>query len=138
MSIVTYTAARSIISGHTLGNVYSLTIPLVSAEPTGQINKIEQVALNPTIRESLFWGKRLGLAIVIGHYAEVGTDIDAVKEFLDSVETGAPFLFDQYGTDSPPAQRWAVMVGTYQEIRHARQRDSASDIMRFSFSIEFV
>lgn len=138
MSVVVYTAKRSLLPGHTVDVPYELGLRQISADHTRDVRKSEQRALS-RLRETLFWNGASGLAITIGSYPEQSVQFDAVIEFLESVERGETFTYDRYGSAGAPASpRSAVLVGTYQVQRYARQAGEGNDLMRFSFTIEFT
>lgn len=138
MTTVTYTAKLSLLPNHTIDVPYQLSLRMISADPTGNIEKSEQKALGG-LREALFWNKSTGLSITIGSYPEISFEYNAVLEFLASVEGGEPFTFDRWGsigtTDNPQS---AVMLGTYSANRYGIRGGEGNDLMRFSFSIEFI
>jgi hypothetical protein len=135
--IVTYIATRSLIPGHTLGTPYSLEVCLVSADPTIEGRRVDQVALSGR-RESLFWHKRDGFAITIGHFSEVSSENDAVLEFLDSTMGGESFTFDMWGvTGDPDDPRTVRTTELYSATRAVQQPGAGTDLITYSFNLEF-
>lgn len=99
MAAVTYTAWRSLVSGHVEGDEYSLDIPLASLERrvaeekerTESLSGNEETLLH---RLDVFW------SCTTANIKEA--DIGALREFLDSTAGGEQFTFDPYGSVASP------------------------------------
>jgi hypothetical protein len=138
MSMVTYIATRSIMTGHVLDGPYELEFCLVAADPVKTVNRVDQVALSGR-RESLFWNHRDGYTLTIGHFTEVSTENDAVVEFLDSVIGGEPFEIDLWGTvGDPDNPQTAVMTSAYAASRFMHKPGAKTDLLTYSFPIEII
>lgn len=97
MGTFVYTAQRSLIASHTVGEAYALEIGLQASPRRRHVEK-------NAVRS------KGGKMEVLRHYADVqrsitfepvnGVLLDQLREFLDSVEGGEQFSADLYGSSS--------------------------------------
>ena len=137
MASITYTAKRSIATGHSSNIQYQLDISLQSASRKRAPVVELQVALSgqreaSRIRADVSWG--ITLAPI--HYS----NLEFYREWLDSVEDRAQiFTFDPYGTIAVPVAAKSVYMNSenYTETLALGSGNYAQDFYEIS-SLEFV
>lgn len=131
---IRYTASRSLVAGHTAGQVYYYDLPLTDKDMDRRVRSDEQESLNGTIYTTYHHGRNhwrcetrpLTLA-----------EANVMREILHSVEDGQQFQFDPtWNTGhSPSDYRSVVLVkGSARERRH--KMGSTQSDHRFAFSFE--
>lgn len=141
MTAVTYTAKRSIISGHIEDTNYSINLAVMADTPgfTRETNDATNTTLDGS-REVLRYHAIKYYDI---HLAPLkgGAALDVVLEFLDSVEGGETFGFDFYGTVASPA---SVVSATLDKAGYSLDRyqalgtGGAGDYFTLSFRVRVV
>lgn len=137
MTAVTYTAERELAPGHSQGTDYTIDVRLIALKPGKDVRKTESKSMSGVARETITL-RNLNTRQAISA-ALVGTELDLMREFLESTIEGEQFTFDEFGTaaaaDDPLA---ATISGVYREERALRQGDGgAADHFRFTFEIDF-
>lgn len=138
MANFTYSAKRTLNTTvspiHAEGTEYDIDLDLVTATRSRAVVK--------TIQRS-----RGGNSEVLRDRADTtwevttaplaGSNLAAVREFLDSVEAGEQFTFDLYGTAAVPDNPIAVerIDEGYTESRVLIVGSEASDYFQFSFTL---
>lgn len=138
MSSFVYTAKRSVIPSHTAGNNYGFNVCLRSADTTPATNKIQQQSLSG-LRETLYWNDRKRMRLSVGHFEDGSANQLLMLEFLDSVLGGETFAFDQWGSvgaDDNPLS--VIMLDDYSADRAVRKPGPKTDLITYSFEIEFI
>jgi len=109
MTAFSYTAQRSVISGHSVGTNYDIDQPMsVINGPGGVPRKRERVALDGTTQTV---HHRLEKTWTFRTTDMEQADMEAFLEFLDSVSFGELFTFDPYGTvASPSSPKTGILV----------------------------
>lgn len=135
MTAFTYTAKREIASGHSASTTYTIDVKCIEIKPGRDIKKNESRAMDGITTETqLVYNLKTWK---ITTQALVGTPLDYMREFLQSVIGGETLQFDEFGfAASPDNAISAILVGDYDEARAVRQGDGgAGDYFRFSFTI---
>lgn len=134
MSSVTYTAKRSLTTGHTVETVYTINLRLNALEPSKKVRRSEQLSLSAKSENLLWHNKRTWQATTA---ALRGDERALVREFLESVIGGEPFNFDEFGSANAPDRPVnVVLAGVFRETRVVRQGDGGrDDYFRFTFSM---
>lgn len=134
MTSVSYTARRSLTTGHIAGSTYSIRLRCRDIEPGKEVRKSEQQALSGRT-ETLLWHNKSTRQITTA--AVRGGERDVTREFLESVLGGETFQFDEFGAEGQPENPISVtLVGTYREQRTVRQGNGGrEDYFRFTFTI---
>jgi len=115
MTAITYTAKRSLISGHEAGSVYSIDVILEQADRSVRPIVDQQRAIGGS-QETLLHRVDVSWQIVIGSINNAG--LPAMREFLDSVYAGENFIIDIYGSVATANDPITVEpVPGYQERR---------------------
>lgn len=96
MGTITYTAQRSLVSGHTAGTEYALEVPFEEWTPQSQPNTDETESLSGRVFTTLhridkMW--RVGIM-----ETEDQAVLDQMEEFFDSVAAGEVFTINALGT----------------------------------------
>jgi hypothetical protein len=141
MTTATYVAKRSIISGHLLGESYTIALKLLSTSPgfEREVNATENESLSGHVETLRFHAAKtiqVDLAPLKG-----GTELDAVLEFLDSVEGGESFTFDHYGSIAVPHDPVSArrQKGSYSLARHTPiGAGGATDYFSISFRVRVL
>jgi len=133
--IVTYTALRSLVNGHSAGMVYTLEILCQDIASPSRRPLVEVSESISGARETLRYGAVRTYPVLT--FPLSGFSLDMLREFLDSVEGGQSFTCDPYGyngkTDSPFT---AVLEdGGYSENRDVQIGTGGQDDF---FSITFT
>lgn len=133
MTAVTYTAVRELVTGHVADQTYTIALRVNSLERGKKVRRSEQEALSGK-SEALLWHNLKTFQATTA--ALRGGELEAVREFLESVSGGEPFAFDEFGSVGAPHNPINVLlVGNYSERRAVRQGDGGDkDYFRFSFS----
>ena len=120
MTAVTYTAKRSLISGHSAGSTYSLNLSVLVSSPgfSRDVNNVTNESINGSQETLRFFATKtyqVNLAPLKG-----GSPLNAVLEFLDSVEGLETFTWDFYGTVAVPNAAVTAQLekGGYQLARY--------------------
>ena len=115
MPFVTYTAERSIITGHTQSTSYSIDFEVQTIDPRPQDDKNQVVLKDGTVITTYYsrkmeWSVRTDF-IHDDYIFPVATGVWG--EFLDSVAGGETFTFDPQGTNASPSAKSmsCVMMG---------------------------
>ena len=116
MAVITYTAKRSLISGHSAGTIYDLEIPANVWTPTDERRTEEVVSLSGKTQT------RLHRVDEIYQFGSVPVDSASLQaqmtEFLRSVAGGELFIIDVYGTIASPVNPLTVRLsGNYDITR---------------------
>ncbi len=129
----TYTAIRSVTSGHVLDDVYTLAIYAASLTQRDEPKRVQNVALDGTEenllhRIDVLWN-------ITTDWVDVGTPFDELLEFLRSVSAGEVFTFDPwaYTSDVDPLDA-KLVPGTLTYSRVATNLDAYT----VSFSVRMV
>lgn len=139
MSAIRYTAVRSLISGHTVGGLYTFTLSMaeLDRQPEADANTAKSMSgdhYGLVIRHAVRWRCESGPV--------QGVTADQVREFLDSVVGAIRFSFAPYDSAATPSPRWrnAVLVNSrYTERRVAKRPGGGeSDYFTFAFTVEEV
>lgn len=135
MQAVRYEARRSLVSGHTVGGLYTLNLQLTDCDRKRAPERKQQVSLSGNVYTTYHRGDTIWQC----ESAPVrGATRDAWREFLDSVEDGQIFSFDPYnwGGVSPDALRAVVIHSDgYTESRYAMLGSDTADWFKFRFSM---
>lgn len=138
MSAITYTAKRSLISGHSAESSYSMDIDM---EQIGiqdlSINDSEHIALNGST-EGIFYGAVVEYQLTTVPLGEDDNgDFDKMREFITSVFGSASFTFDAYGTVASPlnAQTCVLVPGSHSYNRIAPTKLTSAPTFTVSFKI---
>lgn len=131
MSRVNYTARRSIATGHTLNDAYTLEIlPRELSEMRDTVNKqsvsIAGTTQNVISRRDQFYDFETERFLL-------GTqDYEDILEFLESVDLLEPFNIDPYGTTANPGTyQVAILEGNYK-----KKRVEQTNEFTFSFKVK--
>ena len=125
MTAVTYSAKRSIISGHSEGVSYDIGLPLATISRKSKAKKHRHESLSGKVATLL---NSLNVEYRATTIPLKGGDYDAAVEFFDSVAGGEPFEFDQFGSAGTPNNpKLAVIVGDVSEA-------SASSSLHYKFN----
>lgn len=116
MATITFTASRSLIPGHTLGDQIAFEAPLRTADRSPRRMTREAQSLS---------GRRMTRLMHRENQQNFSTPPfkdDALKaqmiEFLDSVAGGETWTLDVYGTEAiPDDPRAYIIQGDYNETR---------------------
>lgn len=115
MSLIRYTAKRSIMSGHTLDVVYEFEIDFTRWDRQAKAEKKVARSLGG-VTETIF--HRQDIFYQITTAPAKTTAIDQMREFLDSVMAGESFVIDRYGSiGSPDNEITMTLEGDYAENR---------------------
>lgn len=95
---VTYTASRGVINGHSIGNSYSLDIPIKSHNPSDVFDGYQNLTPNDS---------ETNINTVITYHKFSTTQLDyhemlEIREFLMSANDGQDIILDIYGTIDEP------------------------------------
>lgn len=107
MAYVTYTAKRSLISGHTVDTSYTIDFDPAVAEKSRKRQVEQQTSLGGT-RDTLL--HRIEYSYECGTDAVHHDSVAAWEEFLDSVAGGESFVLDMYGTSAVPVSPVTVTL----------------------------
>lgn len=99
MAAVTYTAKRSLASGHTEGTEYSLDISLSALER--RVDTVKDTATSLSGRDETLL-HRLDVRWSCTTTYIDSADMPELREFLASTAGGESFTFDPYGTVASP------------------------------------
>ena len=111
MPSVTYTASRSLISGHSSGLSYSIDLRIAARTPRTKREGREHKSLSGNKEYFLH---RLEKFFSLQSAMLTQAELDQYIEFLDSVAGGESFTFDAYGTvASPDNPQLATLDGDY-------------------------
>lgn len=137
MTAVTYTAKRSITSGHVEDTEYTIDLRCNDIVPGKDVGKSESRAMDGST-ETVAWRNLQTWNIVTA--AVVGDEHDLVLEFLESVLFGETFTFDEFGSASSADNPITVVIdGVYRRQRAVRQGGGGQDdYFRFNFQIRQV
>lgn len=141
MTAVVYTASRSLISGHTVGGVYSLDLSCDSPgglEPRREVSRRRIPVISGKASEVLRYYGRMEWQVRLAPLS--GAALLAVQEFLDSVED-ATFTFDPYGTVAVPVAAVSAEIvsdGYAMQRRAPRGNGGASDYFTIGFTVAVI
>lgn len=107
MAYVTYTAARSLIAGHSVGTSYTINFDPAVAEKSRKRQAEQQTSLGGT-RDTLL--HRIEYRYECGTDAVHSSSVAELEEFLDSVSGGETFVLDMYGTSAVPVSPVTVTL----------------------------
>jgi len=127
MTAVTYTSVSA-------GGQVTLNLRCRAIDPRKHVDKTQNRARGGRA-ETLVWSEQIGRAVTTAGVQ--GSEREAIRDFLDAIEGGDAFQFDEFGSDGRPDSPVSmIMVGTYSEERVAPQGDGGrDDYFRFSFNI---
>lgn len=95
---ITYTAQRSLIPGHVAGTQYTLSIATTTRLSSRRVERTQQKSLSGRIETLWYYGERSWSVV----FEPVnGTRVDALREFLDSTESGELFTMTLNGESKP-------------------------------------
>lgn len=131
MSRVNYTARRSIATGHTLNNAYTLEIlPREINETRDTVNK-KSVSIAGTTQNVI--SRREQFYDVETERFLLGTqEYEDILEFLESVDMFEPFNFDAYGTAANPGSYQVAIL----ESNYKKNRVEQTNEFTFSFKLK--
>lgn len=135
MTAVTYNAVDrgSLVAGHTAGLSYSLDLRCLEGSPvrTRKVGEESQRTLNDTVETLRYYGKSTWQVQVL---LLSSAELLAMREFLDSVEGGETFTFDEFGSVAVPVASVNVkrIAKGYQEAQIA----GAANVYTISFDLE--
>lgn len=138
MTAVSYNAARSLIVGHTLGLQYGLDLRVVDGYPrrSRKVGVDQQRTISDKVETLRHFAKATWqLQVLVTTTAE----LLALREFLDSTESGESFFFDEYGSVASPGTLVTVIrtQGAYSEERYGGTGATPSaDAIQVTFDIE--
>lgn len=134
MTAVTYTARRSLTTGHVASTGYTIRIRAKSIDPDQDIQKKASTALSGR-QETVVWRNLKRWQVTTG--AVRHGELEVLEEFLESVIEGETFEFDEFGMPgSPAAPVTAYLDGKYRKQRFVQQGDGgADDYYRYSFTV---
>lgn len=136
---VTYTARRSLTSGHTAGSLYGLDLTVAEKNRGRKVERATSRSLNGTIFTNYHHG---ATTWNITTTPLTATAADALREFLDSVEDGQVFGFDPHNWTgvSPSTSVEVVMDSAGYTERRAVKRggDQTEDRYVFTFTLREV
>lgn len=137
MAFFSYTARRSLVSGHSADLQYDLIVELTDqTQRSVQDLKNTQRSLNGKTETQFFgqvetWSVQLAPA--------TSEQADLIREFLDSTADGQSFTFDPYSMEETTSG-WAIIVvrddDGYTEARFmAIGNGGEDDYIQFSFKV---
>lgn len=137
MSYFNYTARRSLAADHVAEGVYDLIVETTpdSVRHVQDLKNTNQ-SLNGHV-ETQFFGQTEAWDIQLAPVHS--TDVDLIREFLDSTADGQLFIFDPYSMDIDTSG-WSMSVvrddSGYTETRFASLGNGgADDFIQFSFRV---
>jgi len=132
MARVTYTAKRSLIDGHVIGNSYSFDFGASRLDHIKNVIKTDSKSDSGRI-ETVFSRIERGFSVSSPLVEYLSSDFNIWIEFLDSIAATEPFTFDPYGTLASPASPAIYkMDGDYKESREGIKH------FTFSFDVKIV
>lgn len=137
MTAVTFFAKRSLVAGHDLDDEISLDLEAtIETTPFSRKPKIEMNESLDGHREVLRYHAIRTMTVHLAPSS--GATLDAVIEFLDSVEAGESFTFDAYGSVAIPDDPVTATLqeGGYDPSRFASVgAGGKTDYVTISFSV---
>ena len=135
MTAVTYTAARSLSPGHSAGIDYNIRLRCIAADYAKDEKKTETKSLSGRASQTIVLRRLKKWSITTA--ALQGSELAAIREYLESISEGETFSFDEYGMIGAPHEPIdAVLDGSYRESRVIKQGNGGqNDYFRFSFTI---
>lgn len=139
MAAIRYTAQRTLMSGHSAGGLYSMTVSLatLNRRPKPDVNSSKAIngdTYGLLLRHVVEWICETGPV--------TGTAADQIREFLDSCEAKERLEFAPYNAAGDPLPAWRNVIvdsSGYTEKRVAmRPGGGAGDYFSFSFTLEEV
>lgn len=130
MGFIAYTALRSIVLPHIEGNGYSMEIGCTEAIRSRSVNKTAVRSLGGAMEVLRGYADtewQLTFEPVSGHR------LNLLREFLDSTDSGEPFLIDVYGDSSSMRTMRRTDEG-YSEQTFMRVGSEASDLFQVSIT----
>lgn len=129
MTAITYTARRSLVSGHTADTEYSMDVGMSAIDPADEADSDQHVALDGTTETVLHridepW-----------RFTTIPLDAAALaqmREFLNSHVSGEPFTIDPYGTVAEPDNPITVVLTSR---RHPPRRLGTLMLYQLSFEV---
>lgn len=135
MSFVTYTARRSLVSGHVAETDYNLELELTDRlVPSVEDLKKKQESLSGKV-ETQFYGQVKTREVEL---APVSLENTAqIIEFLDSTADGQEFIFDPYGTEAEPSDYATAVIreDTGYSERRFMTRSGLNDAVQYTFTV---
>lgn len=135
MAAFTYTAKRSLLAGHTLGLVYSISLKLRPFPLEKEIIRVDQRSMDGSMERMYFGTKRQWSLQTIA--MDPAYEL-AMKEFLDSTADGHAFTADVHGSLVAPVE----VVSVFRlDAAESKQRvlqvggGGSRDWFSYSFSI---
>lgn len=133
--IVSYVGKRSFVSGHSVGNIYTLQIDCQDIPSPARRVLVEVSESISGARETLRYGAVRNFPVIT--FPLAAFDLALLREFLDSVEGGEPFTCDPYGTLARVVEPFTAVLedGGYTETREVQLGTGGQDDF---FSINFT
>ena len=132
MARITYTAKRSLVGGHVIGNSYSFDFSPSVLDHKNNPIKHDSESDSGRI-ETVFSRIEKGFSISTRLILHLSSDYNMWIEFLDSISATEPFTFDPYGTLASPQN-----PATYKIDGDPKQSREGSNYFRFSFDVKLV
>lgn len=126
--VVSYTAKRSIMSGHTAGTVYDLEFAASVINHARDTEKKTNIAKSGATVTLLH---RIDKLIEVKSAIVAQAERPAWEEFIDSVLGGESFSIDPYGTVAVPDQPRSVIL----EGQVSEEREGTGMRWRFGFKV---
>lgn len=122
MALIQYTAKRSLAGGHVVDGQYGIELDLLDAQPDMQDVKSEARSPGGALeiayeRQDVFWTIRLGPVS--------GYELELLREFLDSIESGEIFQIWLWPEDTIPLSLKCLEDGHTEEafMRRGGERE---------------
>lgn len=135
MTAVTYTAKRSLITGHALGTAYKIALSCQDVIPGREKRETMNESLSGAQEAFLYFLKRTFQVTLAPLQA---LPLAQVLEFLDSVSGREPFTFDPWGKVDFPIESMQVYLTSqpYSIAPFVRiGQGGADDFYTVSFSV---
>lgn len=132
MANVTYTALRTIASGHTANTEYSLDFEPSKLDRSRMMDIKRKQSIDGTI-ETLRYSGLVYWDITANELDT--TNLGYFREFLDSVEAGETFVFDAYGTDASPDNPINCKLDSH---RYRESRIGTVHLYRITFKVRVL
>lgn len=129
MTAITYTAKRSLISGHTVDTSYNLETSAVDVTPShAPDTAAKNVTLDGTTEVIL---NRIDKTYQVTTGWIASASLDSWWEFFDSVGAAEAFTFDAFGTIASPDNPLSVILEGEPNAGHAKK----GALYQFSFTV---
>lgn len=130
--IVTYTAQRSTVAGHSTGLNYSLEIDPMQLDRKTETIRNKSISLSG--REQNTIDRRdIVYTVTTKVFDQANSDYGLILEFLESVDEFEPFSVDVDGfIGTPTSNVSAVIIDNYDRQRYS---NAGEFLFRFSFRV---